>query len=236
MLVLPLHTRQVLRVAQREHVEAVGRLVDHASACLQGLEDGFDTTLRSDARAVDAAYQAVVATARPLRRSVWGSADKDIVRALRLTSATRNYSRNLVVDTGGSRPSGVSTHLDTHLDMARASATLHHSIEVVARALTGPRDGTYTRSSSLFDRAEHCQDVSPHRSASAEFALRDFKLLDSTMAHLAELLGLRITDYDTVAIGHGTPPTGKIPAWTQHQAGDQIGELYDDSRSALGSS
>ena len=113
MLVLPLHTRQVLRVALREHVEAVGRLVDHASARLQGREDGIDSTLRSDARAVDAAYQAVVATAQPVRRSVWGSADEDIVRALRLTSASRNYSRNLVVDTGGSRPSGVSTHLTT---------------------------------------------------------------------------------------------------------------------------
>ena len=34
MLVLPLHTRRVLRVAIRQHVEAVGRLVDHASARL----------------------------------------------------------------------------------------------------------------------------------------------------------------------------------------------------------
>jgi hypothetical protein len=194
MLVLPLHTRQVLRVALREHVEAVGRLVDHASARLQRPEDGIDSTLRSDARAVDAAYQAVVATAQPVRRTVWGIADEDIVRALRLTSASRNYSRNLVVDTGRPRPSGVSAHLD----IAWASATLHQSIEVVARALTGPRDGAYTRSSSLFDRAERCLDVCPHQFASTEFALRDFKVLDGTMAQLAELLGLGITDYDTV--------------------------------------
>jgi len=204
LLVLPLHTRQVLRVAVREQVVTVGRLVDHASAHLVGREDGIDSTLRSDARAIDAAYQAVVATAQPVRRSVWGSPDKDIVRALRLTSASRNYSRNLVVDIGKSRPPGVSADLD----MARASETLHQSIEVVARALTGPRDGTYTRSSSLFDQAEHCLDICPHGSASTEFALRDFKLLDSTMAHLAELLGLRITDYDTVGTRHGTPPTG----------------------------
>jgi hypothetical protein len=92
--------------------------------------------------------------------------------------------------------------------MARASATLHQSIEVVARALTGPRDGTYTRSSSLFDRADHCLDDCPHRPGSTEFSLRDFKLLDSTMAHLAQLLGLRITDYDTVRIRHATSPTG----------------------------
>jgi hypothetical protein len=196
MLVLPLHTRQVLRVAVRDHVEAVGRLVDHASARLVGREDGIDSTLRSDARAVDAAYQAVVATAQPVRRTVRGSADEDTLRALHLTSASRNYSRNLVVDTERSRPTGVSAHLD----VAQASATLHQSIGVVARALTGPRDGTYTRSSALFDEAERCLDSCSYRSASTEFALRDFKLLDGTMAHMAEVLGLRIADYDTVGM------------------------------------
>lgn len=196
MLVLPLHTREVLRVALREHVKAVGRLVDHASALLAGREDGIDSTLRSDARAVDAAYQAVVATAQPVRRTVWGSADENTLRVLRLTSASRNYSRNLVVDTGRSRTTGVSIQID----MARASATLHQSIEVVARAVTGPRDGTYTRSAALFDRAEHRLDVCPPRSASTQFALRDLMLLDGTMAHMAEVMGLRIDDYDTVGM------------------------------------
>jgi uncharacterized membrane protein YgaE (UPF0421/DUF939 family) len=196
MLVLPLRTRQVLRVALRDHVEAVGRLVDHASARLAGQVDGINSTLRSDARAVDAAYQAVVATAQPVQRTVWGSADEDTVRVLRLTSASRNYSRNLVVDTEGSGRTGVATVVD----MARASQTLHQSIEVVARALTGPRNGTYIRSSSLFDRAERSLEVWPHPSAHTEFALRDFQLLDGTMAHMAELMGLGITDYDTVGI------------------------------------
>jgi hypothetical protein len=196
ILVLPLHTRQVLRVAVREHVEAVGRLADHAAARLQDRADGIESSLRSDARAVDAAYQAVAATAQPVRRTIWGGADEDTVRALRLTVASRNYSRNLVVDTEGSRPPDVATDLD----MARATATLHQSIEVVARALTGPRDGTYIRSSSLFDRAERSLDDCPNGLPSTEFALRDFKLLDSTMARLAELMGLAITDYDTVGI------------------------------------
>jgi uncharacterized membrane protein YccC len=198
MLVLPLHTRQVLRVALREHVEAVGRLVDHASARLAGGADETESTLRSDARAVDAAYQAVVATAQPIRRSVLGSAEEDTLRALRVTSASRNYSRNLVVDTGWSQPLAVSPPID----IARASATLHQSIEVIARALTGPRDGTYTRSSALFDRAERDLDVCPRGSASPEFALRDFMLIDGTMANMAELMGLRIADYDTVGVGN----------------------------------
>ncbi|HWF17489.1 MAG TPA: FUSC family protein [Acidimicrobiales bacterium] len=194
ILVLPLRTRQVLRVAVRQQVEAIGRLVDHASAGLAGREDGIDSTLRSDARAVDAAYQTVVATAQPVRRTVRGSAaDEETLRALRLTAAARNYSRNLVVDAGRSRP------LDdaTLLDMERASATLHQSIDVVARALTGPRDGTYTRSAALFDRAERSLDGCPYGSASAEFALRDFMLLDGTLAHMAQRMGLPVTDYDT---------------------------------------
>ncbi len=193
MFVFPLHTRQVLRVALREHVDAVGRLVDDASARLAGREDGIDSTLRSDARAIDAAYQTVVATAQPVRRTVWGSADEDTLRALRLTSASRNYSRNLVVDAGRLRSLGV----DAHVDVSRASATLHSSIDVVARALTGPRDGTYTRSSALFDQAESRLNACPHRAASLEFALRDFKLLDGTMARMAELMGLGMNDdYD----------------------------------------
>jgi hypothetical protein len=196
MLVLPLRTRHVLGVALREHVEAVGRLVDHASARLIGQNNGIESTLRTDARAIDAAYQAVLATARPVRRTVWGSADEDILRALRLTSASRNYSRNLVVDVGRASPACLSADLN----MARASSTLHESIEVVAGALTGPRDVTYTRSSALFDRAEHCFDVGPDRSTSSEFALRDFKFIDGTMAQLAELMGLGITDYDTVGM------------------------------------
>ena len=201
MLVLPLHTRQVLRVAVREHVEAVGRLADHATARLVSPEDGIDSSLRSDARAVDAAYQAVVATAQPIGHTVWGSVDEDTVRAVRLTSASRNYSRNLVVDTGKLH----SSNFSTHLEVAQAGATLHHSMEVVAQALTGPRDRTYTRSSSLFDLAERGLDAGPHRSASAEFALRDFKLLDGTMARMAELMGLRITDYDTENALTGRP-------------------------------
>jgi hypothetical protein len=191
VLVFPLHTRQVLRVALREQVKAVGGLVDHASAHLQGRGEGSDSALRADARAVDAAYQTVLATAQPVHRTIWGRTDEETWRALRLASASRNYSRDLVADTGGSLPPGDSGALE----IARASAIFHQSIDVVAQALTGARDGTYTRSSALFDRAQRHLD--PQRFGSTEFALRDFELLDGTMAHLAEGMGLGIADYDT---------------------------------------
>ena len=196
MLVLPLHTSRVLRVAMSEHVEAVGRLVHHASGRLLGREDGFDTTLRSDARAVDAAYQVVIATAQPLRRTLSGGMNEDVARALHLTSASRNYSRNLVVDTENSRPGNV----DSRLDIDHASETLNASIEIVARALTGTRDDTYTRASALFDQAERRLEVRQYRVDSTEFALRDLRLIDGTMACLAELIDLTITDFDTVGM------------------------------------
>jgi uncharacterized membrane protein YccC len=198
-LVLPLHTRRVLRVAMRQYVEAVGRLVDHASARLQGGESGIDSTLRADGRAVDAAYHSVIATAQPLRRALWGSVDDDTMRALRLTTASRNYSRNLVVDAATSGPRDCAPYPDT----ARASAILHQSIEVVARAVTGLREGIYARSSALFDQAGRDLETCSHPHISFEFALHDFTSLDGAMAHLAELIGLAITDYDTVGIGDG---------------------------------
>jgi hypothetical protein len=79
----------------------------------------------------------------------------------------------------------------------RASATLHQSLNVIVGAISGPRDVTYTRSSALFDRAE--RDLGrtdmPHY---GQLPIRDVKLIDATMAEMAELMGLSITDYDTV--------------------------------------
>jgi Fusaric acid resistance protein-like len=196
MVVLPLHTRQVLRVAMSAHTEAIGRLVHHAGERLLGRDDQYGTTLRSDARAVDAAYQAVVATAQPIRRTLSGGTNESIARALRLTSASRTYSRNLVVDVENSK----STDVNALLGVDQASATLDASIEVVARALTGRRDGIYARSSALFDEAEQKLECLPLHVDSTELVLRDFRLIDGTMAQLAEFMGLTITDFDTVGM------------------------------------
>jgi hypothetical protein len=64
VLVLPLRTRRVLRIALRDHIQAVGQIADHAGRYLAG--EGNHGTLHADARAVDASYQALVATAQPL--------------------------------------------------------------------------------------------------------------------------------------------------------------------------
>jgi uncharacterized membrane protein YccC len=194
MFVFPLRTRKVLRIAFREHIEAIAALVDRASGRLLGDSDDTSSTLRADARAVDASYQALVATAQPLRRNLFGSLDEDTARAMRLASASRNYSRNLVADVEGAPP------LDADLrgDIERASATLHRSLSAVAAGVTGPRNVVYTRSSALFDRSQRCLEDRSAHIGNTQLAVRDLKLIDGTMATFAQARGIDVTDYDTV--------------------------------------
>jgi uncharacterized membrane protein YccC len=194
IVILPLRTRRVLRIALRDQIQAIGRLAGHASDHLLGKDHDARATLRSDARAVDAGYQALTATARPVRRNLTGTIDQDICRALRLASAARNYSRDLVADT----ETAAALDAGTRPVIELASGTLRQSLDVVADAISGPRDTVYTRSSAVFDQAERRLDEQPGIAGPQLFALRDLKLIDGAMARMAELVGLTITDYDTV--------------------------------------
>jgi uncharacterized membrane protein YccC len=189
-VIFPLRTGLVLHVALRRYYQAVGRLVEHASALLVG-EDDDNTTLRADARALDAAYQEILATAQPTGRNLFGSPADKTARVLRIAAAARHYSRNLVVDVEA------TGSLDSKAFPAvqRASATLHQSLNVIVGAISGPRDVTYTRSSALFDRAE--RDIEQADTPHEQLPMRDLKLIDATTAEMAELMGLPITDYAT---------------------------------------
>jgi uncharacterized membrane protein YccC len=195
MLVLPLRTRRVLRVAFRDHIQAVGALIEHATSRLLSDEADIDTTLHADGRSIDATYQALLATAQPLRRNLFGSVDEDTGRAMRLAFASRNYSRNLVADVEATGP------LDTELrsDIENGITTLQRSMGALAGAVTGPRDVTYTRSSALFDGAERYLETSPIGMDNGRLAIRDLKLIDGAMAGMAEVMAINISDYDTVA-------------------------------------
>jgi hypothetical protein len=210
--VLPLRTRRVLRVALRDHLHAVAALVHHATCRLLG-EECSESTLRADARAVDASYQALEATAQPLRRNLFGSFDEDTGQVMRLAAASRHYSRNLVNDVEEVGP------LDAEMrhDISRAGATLRASLDILADSLTTPTPATtsspdattpapattparpeYTRSSSLFDRTERRLEERAARIDEGELAIRDLKLIDGVMANVAQMAGLPVTDFDTV--------------------------------------
>jgi uncharacterized membrane protein YccC len=191
-VIFPLRTGLVLRVALRRYFQAVGRLVEHATALLIG-EDHNDTTLRADARALDAAYQEVLATAQPTGRNLFGSPTDKTARVLRIATAARHYSRNLVTDVEATGP------LDSKAfpSVQRASATLHQSLNVLVAAISGPRDVTYTRSSALFDRAD--RDIErTDTPQDGQLPIRDLKFIDATAAQMVELMGLPIADYATI--------------------------------------
>jgi uncharacterized membrane protein YgaE (UPF0421/DUF939 family) len=206
IVVLPLRTRRVLRVAMRDHVQAIAALVDHATSILVGHPtDHIETTLRADARNVDGTYQALVATIQPLRRTLFGQIDETAGSAVRLAAASRNYGRSLVFDV---EAAGEADE-DTRFDVQRGSETLLESLAVVAAATTGPREGTYTRSAALFDFAEQrLLESSQGTIGSTQLAVRDLTLLDGAMAQLAQAMDLKLTDYDTARINgpNGTRP------------------------------
>lgn len=194
--VLPLRTKRVLRVALRTHLEAVASLVAHATDHLLGTDHDAGIGLRDGARDIDASYQALMATAQPLRRNLFGDLDKDTGQAVRLAGAARNYSRNLVTDVSNAPPFDP----DTCRDIARATETLRSSLGAVTAALDADPDMVYTRSAGLFDRAERRLEERPGRFDPARLAIRDLMLIDGTMAAMAEALGLGITDYDTAQL------------------------------------
>jgi hypothetical protein len=217
-LVLPLRTRRVLQIALRDLVRAVGRLPGHAGDHLLGEDHDTGTTLRSDARAVDAAYQALVATAQLVRRTPSGRPDEDVSQALQLASAARHYSRDLVADTDRAGLPDAATRLDIEL----ATPALRRSLDAIADALTGPRDGTYTRSAALFDQAERRIEDGSDIASPPRLAIRDFMLIDATFPEMAEALGLPVADYDTApsapARSVGTRIRGRGPAGAGVQA------------------
>jgi hypothetical protein len=197
MLVLPLRTRRVLRIAMRTYVQTLATLVGDATARLLADQPDSTSTLHADGRDIDASYQALVATAQPLKRSLFGAPDEGIGALMRQAAASRHHALNLV--TGVEIDADIDR--DTRADIERGGATLRHSLETIAGALNGPRDGTYTRSSSLFDQAQQCLERSADPLQNADLAIRDLQAIDETMAAMAHGLQLAVTDYDTVVDG-----------------------------------
>jgi uncharacterized membrane protein YgaE (UPF0421/DUF939 family) len=211
LLVLPLHVGRVTRVAARQQVEA---LADLADRCLDRLADpasaeGSDLQLRAAARRADVAYQALVATVRPLRTPVFGGLASRISGFMATAVAARHYAHNLLLDS-----STRFADLDAAgtAALAGARAQLAGSVGAVTAALcpadpagsTGdspPADGVaarqYVRSASLFARvADTLPDQSPI--SRAHLALRDLQLLDGALAEAAKWAGVPVTDLDTV--------------------------------------
>ena len=141
LLVLPLHVGRVARVAARQQLEA---LADLADRCLDRLADpasaaGSDLELRAAARRVDVAYQALVATVRPMRTPLLGSLAERIAGFMATAVAARHYARNLLLD-ASTRYADLDARAADGLAVARRQ--LADSVGAVTAALApAPRSG-----------------------------------------------------------------------------------------------
>jgi hypothetical protein len=202
LLVLPLHVGRVARVAARQQLEA---LADLADRCLDRLGDpasvaGSDLELRAAARRVDVAYQAFVATARPMRTPLFGSQASRIAGFTATAAAARHYAHNLLLDASTRYADLDAQAIDA---LATARWQLAGSVGAVTSALVpASGDGSqpparqYVRSASLFARVADELPGEPLASR-PHLALRDLQLLDGALAEAARWAGIQVTDLDT---------------------------------------
>jgi uncharacterized membrane protein YgaE (UPF0421/DUF939 family) len=213
LLVLPLHVGRVARVAARQQLEALADLADRS---LDRLADpasaaGSDLELRAAARRVDVAYQALVATIRPMRTPLFGSLAERVAGFLATAVAARHYTRSLLLD-ASTRYADLDARAINELAAARRQ--LADSVGAVTAALApapaasgghadrGDGDGApparqYVRSASLFERVADELPDQPLTSR-PRLALRDLQLLDGALAEAARWAGVPVTDLDTV--------------------------------------
>lgn len=185
VVVLPLRTRRVVDVAMAGVVDGVAALADGAAAILEGDESVPD--LRQTGRQVDAAFQALVATAEPLRMVAWSDSADRMTRQLGALTAARNYARNLVSDVQGP-VEALRGQLSDGRAVLRASAR-----ELAARLRGERRSGPYVRAAALFAGAEAALTEDGSETAHPSvLALRDLVLVDNALADLALSSGMPV--------------------------------------------
>ncbi|HEX4219035.1 MAG TPA: FUSC family protein [Acidimicrobiales bacterium] len=195
VVVVPLPTRRVVGVAAADLVDALASVADRGARRLEGDEDSDD--LRAWGRQIDAAFQALDATARPLHPGGWTDQDQQVARLLAAAAAARNYGRNLVFDAVH-----VSAPCRAVGRVREARTLLASSAAVLAARLRGERPAKpYVRSASIFDELERSLRRPDSSPSAAVLTLRDLELLDGALAMAAEAVGHPVTDLDTAAVG-----------------------------------
>lgn len=213
LVVVPLHTRRVLDVAAADLVDAVASLADGAAAMLASPgggaagaapPDGRPLDLRAAGRRVDAAYQALVATAQPLRMVSWADSQDRVARLTAAAAAARHYSRNMVFDADGARPAGVDPDA-----LAHARSILAASAGALSARLRGtPAAPVYTRAGALFGAAERALATDDAPPSPTLLVLRDLALVDGTLARIATRHGMAVRTLDT----DPAPGATRVPA------------------------
>jgi uncharacterized membrane protein YccC len=193
VIVLPLRTTRVARVAARQYLEALADVLAQAVSRLSG-GDPSDADLRAAIRRLDVAYQALVATVWPLRTPLLGRPAERIAAFVQAATATRHYASNLVLDTTLSR------ELDPpdRAELADAGQRLSNSVATLVGRLTeaGADGGSYVPAAPLLDRVAAGL---PERELTSptQLAVRDLQMIDAALAEVARWAGLPVADLDS---------------------------------------
>src|SRR5581483_6833260 len=155
------------------------------------VEGGGSERVRGVARRIDAAHQELIATARPVRRSVLGSLDEDTGRLLHHASAAGYFARVLAVDLSGIAAASPDDGL-----VRPATQRLTESISALASALSGDSSRPYVRAAALLHRAETARRSAAGAFGAERLALRSLRLLDGAFAAVAETLGVAVEDFE----------------------------------------
>ncbi|HEY1703233.1 MAG TPA: FUSC family protein [Trebonia sp.] len=224
LLIMPLRVGRVARVAAREQIAA---LADLADRCLDRLADpgsrsGSDLELRAAARRSDMAYQALMATVRPMRTPLFGRLASRVAGFTATTIAARHYAASLLLD-ASTRYADLTPRAAAELAQARAQLAASAAAVTAAlapaagqepagqepgrRSAGKARPGTYIRSASLF---AHIADGLPgdEFTSRPQLALRDLQLLDGAFASAARWAGVPVADLDTTAPAGSVAPGG----------------------------
>jgi uncharacterized membrane protein YccC len=190
LVIVPLRPQRVLTTGVLQWFQKLRGLLD---AVLNRLIEGEPEPLRPAVRELDAAYAALVATADPLRRALFGHNSAQLIELLSVSAAARLYARSLAAqaeagEAGEKQPEAADRALRAMAEQVRASTT------AIERRIETGEHGTYVRASALVELA--AEQVWP-RHGSLQHALRDLTLLDGALARLADALQMEIRDYDT---------------------------------------
>lgn len=207
LVVVPLRTGRVVDVAAADLVDALAAAAEAGAARLRApATRGGD--LRSRGRDVDVAFQALVATAEPLRMVSWADSRDRVARLLKSAAAARNYGRNLVLDAERAVPQQLGTDA---IDEGRL--VLGDSAARLARRLRVGDAPPYVRASHQFESAESTVAPTEGPPPPSVLVLRDLTLLDGTLATMARGAGLPISSPGTDTRAQ-PPPVGPEPTGT----------------------
>jgi len=188
--VLPVRPLRLLTAATQAYLAALGALIARASQLLASPAPEGD--LRPEVRALDAAYQELVAIADPLRPVLLGPGRHRLNTTLAVAEAVRYHGRDLVRSIRA-RPAPDPELIPA---LSQAASLLQTSIAAVLDALNGRPYGPYVRSAALLDQAglRHPVTGANWQPGVADPVLHDFTLLDDALAQLAQVLRLPIRD------------------------------------------